>query len=324
MSSIDAKGRLYIDNSTLVSVAQCSTKAVMRYGLGYTTTGGSGAAEVGTVIHNALERFHKGQPPSECIAAALPDYRSLVPDTDRDRLLWGNVRAILEAWFARFPTLEHLPYSTKPDLVEIGFAQPLDAEGMIILCGRIDVVGILRDNQKWYVIDHKTTYKVDSIWLSQFQMCSQMSGYVWAAQQQLSGQVAGAIINAIEVSILPTSTRRCSRHAVPYNECSPQHLKAQFDLASRSQAMLEEWRKSALHLARRFLDLMERFGRRDRVGKLRTQGVFCEGCRWCEFAPWCASGRKEEQIPALFEHKPWEPYDHAFPDRPEESEPEGE
>jgi len=152
------------------------------------------------------------------------------------------------------------------------------------------------------VVDHKTTGWLTSMWVKQWGMSSQLTGYIWAARQFLRGyNVMGALINAIELPNLPMSEKKCAKHGVPFSQCGRYHGKSELiGPLVRTPYQVEIWRESAIELAKKLKAL---------VGvpltllhELPMEGMFNGGCHaygGCEFLRFCKSGRELRMIGQL-------------------------
>lgn len=332
---------LFIDNSTLSSVA-CSTEAVMRYGHGMTSqeeraylkAGTSGHAAVaawfkGSSKEEALDVFAYGSPCEQCQGTGNVDgacakctgtgrqrdgFKQWADDNQPpgDRLSFENTSRILSHWLDTHP-VSALPVIIDPALVEIGFAFPLTDDGSIVFCGRIDALVRAKQTGDCYVWENKFPGSVNPTYVRQFYLGSQLSGYQWAAEQHTNVPVMGSFVSACEFSKLPSSDRKCSTHAVQYAECG--HLHAKYELLgpiNRTPEALVEWRKTAIHLALKFRDLITRFPKLEQIHKVRMQGTFFNRCQFCAMFEWCRTGRRLDMVPALLMYEPWKPWDYAM------------
>lgn len=309
-----------VDNSTLKSIA-CSTRALMRYHHGFTSREEKATLEAGTAAHAALAAYLDPLGMGQGVAEFALDifdnaYREWAEANvaSGDRLSWANTRLILAQWFAKYP-LDALPFTVKH--VEIGFQFPLTPAGDIAVCGRMDGIVQMHADGALMVLEHKTTGNLSPWWLQKFYLDSQLSGYISGARAHLGGaNVVGAVLNAIEFKKLPDSTRKCRDHGTSYAECGIQHAKFEMTSVTRTPAMLEEWRKSALHLAKRWRDLKAKYPKLEQIPQVRTQGTFIEGfCGFCEMKDWCAAGRPMELVDSMFIKDPWDALDHAVTGR---------
>jgi hypothetical protein len=175
----------------------------------------------------------------------------------------------------------------------------------------LDAVVQGRHDGALYVLDHKTTGRLTPTWSEKFRNDSQMSGYVWAAQQTLGMPVVGVYINAIEYSQLPSAPRKCRTHGVEYAECGPLHARSELLIYTRSPEQLETWRQNAVALARTYRTLLYRFGDAplaEALTKPLMTGTFTNACSWCDFAKFCSAGRPQHYVDSMLIRSPWQPY----------------
>lgn len=308
-------GILYIDNSTLKAEGRCSTEVMLRYAYHYTTAEERATLRAGTAFHKLAEVHFRGGSPEEALAAFDEEYRdwALANVPVFDRLAYDNLIRIVSRWIEVHP-LSALPFTIQPDLVEIGFAFPLTDDGDIVLCGRLDGLPTYQDDL--YVLENKTTGKVNSDWLDGFSLDSQLTGYIWAAQQHTGRKVPGAFLNAVQFDKLPggitptgKSPQRCKEHGVLQSECGGLHATFRLVLVERTPEAIAEWKKTAIHLARRFRDRLTTHPTLEALHRLRMQGTFNGSCRWCGFKPFCKMGRPYDYINANMVYERWSPYD---------------
>lgn len=258
-----------------------------------------------------------------------------------DRLSATNVRAVLVAYLDR-NTRDDFPWITPKGRVEIGVAFDLYTTEHGCLCGhehvhkkskhspcprcpctrvqttiahvgRLDILGQLRtDPRVPCPVDHKTTYRIDAAFVNQYTMDSQLSGYLWDAGQFV-GKPAHelvAFINAIELSVLPSSNRVCAGHSVLYSECGPMHAKYQvIGPIERTRRQIEEWRSTAIALALKYRRMLHHTP--DTIHEVRTEGTFNGACGRCEYREWCLADRPANQVPKMFAQSQWEIWAHA-------------
>jgi len=317
-------GVYYVDNSTLKAVARCDTDAYLQYVCGYRLkqTEERAPLKSGTAIHEALATaFRAMASGSSALEAQILGFETLTNEyrdwalaeiPPNDRLGWPNISKLYNAWCE--VQLGSLPfYFTDPRMVEIGFAHPLDEDGEFVFYGRMDGIANHVIDDSWVVVEHKTTGRMDSLWANQWHMDSQVSGYIWAAQQH-NPEVFGCIINGIETSLLPSDEKRkCKLHGVPYSECGtwPDHLKRRLSgPITRTPEQILQWKKTALQLARRFQQMHKMLGVDPKqVEMLAMQGMFNASCKWCNVRDFCSVGRPIDRIDSMFEYAPWTPYD---------------
>lgn len=321
-------GRLAVDNSLLSAVARCSTEAVLRHVHGLTSPDERATLRSGSAAHEALAAYLTTGDAETAMATFEREYAAWSDANVAvdNRLSVTNLRRIMSAWFAAHP-LVSLPF--KVEVAEIGFAYPLadptactcdcDADAPrgaspaclcdchLVFCGRIDAIGTGDHDHATYVVEWKTTGAISSTWLTGFRMDSQLSGYIWAAQQHIGRPVVGAILGAIEFSKLPVSDRKCKDHGVPHSECYPAHLKSQIAIIQRTPKELARWRKDALHWARKYRDLERRYSDLNKLHGVVTGGKWNRSCAWCFAQDFCAVDRPIERIPSMFVEERWDP-----------------
>jgi hypothetical protein len=237
----DVESPLYIDNSTLRALAGCDLEAVLRYGWDYATRDERAMLLQGNAGHEALASYLRrdavinpgdANDVLDVTTTALYRYRELYEQwsdenlSPDDRLTYQNTARILEAWFDQHPH-DALPFSFPgPEFVEIGFAYPLTKDGDIVFCGRMDGLPVDRTSGLTALLEHKFTGNISADWLKTFKLDSQLSGYLWAAQQHLGdANVLGAYLNVLETRMVPGSDRKCKEHGVAFSECGLQHVK---------------------------------------------------------------------------------------------------
>lgn len=303
-----------VDNSILASTQTCETQATLRYVLGYDAAEDRAPLMAGTAVHAALAAWLKSRGNATIAIQALEkEYRTWATEhvlgTD-DRLSYANVLRVMSYWFDVHP-LSSWTVTVEPSLVEVGFAVPL--AGDVVFVGRADAVG--QDARgAWLVIEHKSSGRLDERWRRTHRLAAQLTGYTYAMQQHVNAPVLGALVNGIELSRLPNSQQKCRKHGVAYHECGALHARFEAFITQRTQEQHEEWKRSALALAREFLELKERVRSVDDLHNVRTNGQFIGACASCPFIEWCNLGRPTDDrtFNAMLTHAPWSPYDHAF------------
>jgi len=308
---------LTVDNTILAATAACSTKAAMRYVLGLVPIEqetDSGPMIAGQAAHAALDGFLRTGDADKALeefdAVYVPYLAAREaagnPIPDNDRLAPANVKACLEEWMQTHQTL---PYTVDPQRVEVGFSVPLALE--VTFVGRMD--GLVQTQGAWYVLEHKTTGRMDTRWRARFRSSAQITGYVWAATVQEKLPVVGCYVNGIEFAKLPSDDKRkCRTHGVAYAECGMHHARSDLVVELRSPAQLEQWQQTAVQMAQRFLRLREVVKGPEDVRTLPMEGTLTGECVWCPFQTWCMLGRPAEAAKVMFREERWEPYKHAF------------
>lgn len=335
----DKHGTFYCDN-TLFSSTVCQTRAIMRHHHGFTTSSTRGSAKLlaGSAGHKAMEPWLRGEGVEAALQVFEAEYR---PWSDEhldfeDACAWQNCADVLQGWFDDHPR-QRFPLIVEPENIEVGFQVPLVDEcatcgytehlhptaatlnkpscskyvPAFVFYGRLDAFGRRRDDGRLFALDHKFTTRVTDDYMDQYRMDSQMSGYVWGAQQSLGEEVAGVYINAVQMfTRLPYALeRRCATHTVKTKECRLLHTNYQLQPYTRTPEQLADWHTTAVALARDFKQLCQTYPDLADVPKLRMEGTFHKECRWCEFKQWCEAGRNVDYAPSVLEYSPWAPFD---------------
>jgi len=304
---------IVVDNTILSMTAKCSTLAVTRGVLGYTAKEESANLRAGSACHACWATYFRGGTADEALAAlaACDDFEVWAGEhvEATDRLAFGNVSRIMRRWIETHPR-ERLPFVIDADKVEVYFESPLTDEGDIVYCGIMDALG--QYNGAYYNIENKTTGRLDQSWLRAQRMSAQISGYHWLAEQYLGAPIAGTFINVQELSRLPSDpSRKCKEHGVAYAECGALHSKAEIGIDSRTPTRLAEWKKTAIHLAKKYRELL-RYNDLGMIQKVRMQGTTNNSCRWCAFSEWCYMERDSGYAASNFTYDPWAPRERAL------------
>lgn len=223
---------LFIDNSSLERFTTCPRSAQYyiekkregieeREGLGF-----------GKRIHQILEARYMLHPNvldpetgNAMRSTAERVFADWVPGDGSFRTL-STAMGFIDAYNATYPveafhTLD-LPNGRKG--VEVPFAIPLcslDVEGhpiKVIWTGRIDL--IYKREERVYIMDHKTTSMMGPTYFKEFELSSQVFGYVWAVQKLLGVTIDGFCVNALAFR-KPTKTGKALellRHIVPIDQ----------------------------------------------------------------------------------------------------------
>ena len=310
-------GPLYIDNSTLRAVAACDTQAILRYAHDLTSPEEIAVLKSGTDAHEALRAYFTGSTPDAALREFTNRYTTWasanVPsDGYLSRLLPTNLTTILRTWFETHP-ISALPFTPRRNMVEIPFQFPLDDNGDIIYTGALDLV--VKDAEVDFApCDHKTTGRISADWVSTFRNDSQFSGYMWACSQHTGEPVTRGYVNAIEFSQLPTSDRKCTKHNLPFSECSTEHATSRIILITRTPGQITKWKHDALKLARRYARWLTLYGTSlDSILRTTQAGSFFGNCRFCTFSEFCANGMPTRSLLSMYSKSHWNPLDRRPP-----------
>src|SRR5258708_533070 len=165
---------IIVDNSTLTAMATCPTQAALRYVLGLTMDEDRGPLVAGRMAHAILAEYPAGATVDEALrhaeVVAYLEWATASVEAN-DRLSGENVTKIMRRWMETHP-VSGLPFTVQPELVEVGFAVPLDDD--VIFVGRMDALA--RDSSgAWYVIEHKTTGWLNEQWRKRFKTSGQIT-----------------------------------------------------------------------------------------------------------------------------------------------------
>ena len=306
---IDESGTLRVDNTILRSVATCDTQAIIRHVLGYTSIDESRYFASGRAGHAARAEWHRTR--GDVTKAMLvfdAEYKdwaeaNIEPD---DRLSWSNVRRCTERWLRKH-TPESFPLV--PVQVEQTLETPLTEDGSIVYVLKMDLLGEDAMDQSLWVCDTKTTGRITMDWKKAFRNDSQLTGYVWGAQQIFQKPVVGAYIDAVEYARLPSATnRKCKEHGVLYSECGDQHATSEVFAVQRTPEQLRQWRTAtAIPLARRYRALCEAFADTANIQKAVQQGTATGACPWCFANEFCGISRPVDGLATMFQLDRWDP-----------------
>ena len=323
---------LYVDNSTLGTLVQCSTKAILRYGYNVVPVEYINAPmQAGIDMHVALENwfiFGDEQMAYEAFrATGYPEFAAKHIEPG-DRYDTDNLLAVLSSWFEQKPA-NSLPYIIHPDYIELPFEVLLNSDDTgIRFVGRIDAIveskRFLDANRPVtkpmrFVVDNKTTGQRQLSWNKQWKMSSQLSGYIFAAQEMFYGEfeINAAFLNKIDTGVVPNSNRKCSRHGVTYAECGWLHPPHEvIGPEMRSPAQLDNWRRNAYVLAHKWKQMLHQQWSEPNIKRVPQEGQFAYNvCNHCEYMDYCLSGRPKHYP---FKREDWQPGDTAshLPDNP--------
>ena len=310
---------LRVDNSRLTSVATCDTQAVLQYIHGYQGKDEPAPRMGGKMGHASMAEFFKTLGDAEHALGVFTElYKGFsdqhkLKDGEFAQWSWENMFAVLGHYFSTHE-IGQFPFTPIVESVETPVVAKLD-EGIELWC-MLDMLGRENVTGGLYPVDHKFRGSgISHWWLRQFVRGSQLTGYMWAAQQQTGEVVPGAYLNAIDMKKLPDlrykkdgSPYKCNKHSCPVTECRMLHSEHQLKIVTRSPQAIEDWRREAVGLARRFKALGKAFGDIELIQYAGVQGTFNGGCTFCGFKDWCNAGRRVELIEGMLIHSPWEPW----------------
>lgn len=314
---------LYVDNTTLTTYKSCKTLAMVTYGYNLQPPDVHNTPmQAGIALHHGVETYYLTQDIEAAVDAFVHNYRdhdrNAIADSN-DRYSMVNLIKALTSWEERNKPITW-EYIIHPDLVEIPFEVLLNPNDPTIrFVGRLDalVEGKKLPDQPdrrpvRFVLDNKSTGQNITVFNRQFIMSSQLSGYIYAAQQTYGDQfdINAAYIMVISTQTPPSSNARCARHGAKYTECGYLHPPhGPIGPFFRSPGQIEEWRVNAYNLAIQWRDALRRqIDKRDLAGVL-MDGMFQYGqCNTCSLLDFCRAGRPAHYG---FEYREWLPGDLA-------------
>lgn len=300
---------LDIDNSGLTPIGECTTKTAL-VALDYGGRSDSrDAMDAGNVFHAGLETHYKGGTQDDSFEAFDNAYAELFPPekpANEDRLSLGNLQDIFGVYLSKHP-LAAEPFEVISAETIIGC--PLDDEGTINIWAKRDLM--VRDLATGFTLplDHKTTGAVNHRWQSGWQLCSQLPGYAWITHKETGQYCPGAYVNALEIRLLPNSTRRCATHAMPYNECRLEHAVFKLLYYDYPQYVVDGWRSTAIMLAKRYMMIKKAYPTLDHIAHAPQEGLFNRSCTFCQFKKYCQAGRPAHAVDNFLAYNhfaPWE------------------
>lgn len=298
-----------VDNTRLSAAACCDTQYVLRHKFGFVTVEGNDAANVGIAVHKGFEGHFRLMSIEDSLGAFRQEYYSLLgPDPVVDeRLGYNNVETILGEWMRAHP-VEKLPFIHNPQVVDVAVDVPL-GEGFRFWA-KIDLpeIQMKADGLSW-IMDHKSTGKINTWWLKKFKLASQLTGYTWGEGRRTGRKITGALLNVVELSLLPSSSRKCKTHGVKYSECRAQHANWQVFALTRTEEVLQSWHRDALGLAKVCRDLLEWYPTVDYIPAIPQRGMFNGSCQLCDYLKFCQAGRPLSRINQWFKVEEWAPWD---------------
>lgn len=302
---------IQVDNTLLCDIAKCDAAGIARHGLGLRGTEEKVAADIGNVFHTALEQHFRGAGKDVVLGVLQAEHEKLFPNNiqpSEDRFTLANCLKIMGRYCDIRP-VERFPFEPVQFERTVGFELAED----ITFYAKRDLLVRDKNSGMTAPLDHKTTRTITDWWSKRFRMTSQMSGYIWAGQQE-SGQPCGeCYVNAIEVGLVPASSRKCATHKVPYAECGIEHIRFELLIYERSPEMIEAWKRDAIILARQFDVLRRAFPTVEHLPFARRNGAFNDSCTFCEFKKWCKVGFDAGMMNGLVESERWEPWATAAP-----------
>ena len=178
------KNRIW-DYTTIDMFQRCRKNYYWRIVRKLDTITVSPALEFGGAIHNALDVYY-----TDGLVKAIGKFRETYKDREGDEIRTVENGAKALEWYAKVYANEPFKMLGKP---EVGFVFPI---GDILWGGRMDLP-VEWDDQLW-VMEHKTTSRLDYNYFKQFALDKQITSYCVGAEAFFNRKCIGCIINVIE------------------------------------------------------------------------------------------------------------------------------
>lgn len=167
--------------------------------------------------------------------------------------------------------------------IEFSFAEPLDFKhpvtgNPILYTGRADLVAEYAGGV--YVFDEKTASQLGPSWSRQWELRSQFTGYVWAAQRT-GLNVSGACVRGVSILKTKYDTQQALTYRTPY-EVNRWLAQVNRDLQRMQECWEAGWWDYNLDHA-------------------------CAEYGGCQFQRVCKSDSPESWLPMYFERRVWDP-----------------
>lgn len=288
------------DYSTLDTFQTCRKKYYWWYVRGLNAKTKSMALIFGQNIHDALDVFYRG----EGIDKAIQLYEATHVDREGDDLRTvANGKKLLE-WYGRLYQNEPFKPLMKP---ESGFVFHLTDD--ILYGGRMD---LLADwNGQMWVVEHKTTSKLGSMFFRQFDLDKQPTGYIMAAEAFSKRECQGCLINAVQpwkdVKRVSAKTKRPEEHFVR----AP---------LTKTKEQKERFRLNVARIVRDILWCEEN----NEFYEAEKKDVCFSYNYDCPYKELCRFGENEKVIAREYVVERWEPYKLAQVEKKVEEVKDGE
>lgn len=164
--------------------------------------------------------------------------------------------------------------------VELPFKHPNSGQPLYY-AGRYDMCATDK-NGRYYAVDEKTTKNISSGWMNQWDLDSQMTGYIWSILQKYGDVEAMAQIRAV---------------GIQQYDCSHVELPI-----TRSKWMIEEWYATLMHDVARMIGYYSA----GLFPKALNSNACAPYTRACEMAMLCMSESPEQRMDQ-YHVKIWNP-----------------
>lgn len=205
----------HISPTSRSSFVICKQQWFWRYCMGVRPGGRSIHLEAGAAFADALEATRKafytqGYSEQDAFGIGMATLEDAYPKDADERIVGAKslsgMAGALRYYFDTWPLASDYftPMQFGPEHgVEFTFSIPLpiehpDTGEPLVFEGRIDMIAQYKQDGVIWVIDDKTTSALGPSWRKQWELDSQITAYVWAAQQ-FKYPAAGAIIRGLGI-----------------------------------------------------------------------------------------------------------------------------
>lgn len=299
-----------IDNTIRKAIATCQTMAAYRHIDNLRPVGAPSVdLHFGACFATGIETARK----SFFVVGMAPDAARFV-GIDRAREAWGDfvlpydsksnktldrLMSAINYYFEQWPLGEDglTPVEDGIECMfdfEIPIAHP-DTDILLRYAGRYDMLAS-DSNGRLYVVDEKTTSRLGESWVSQWDLDTQMTGYIWSVQQQIKSNwhYAGNTF----VDEMPEIMAQIRGLSILKNDFG--HVEIPI---IRPQWMIDRWYKQLLRDVILWRDayLANEFG-------LALHSNACTSYnRPCDYATLCLSPNPERLIAGSYQEVVWNP-----------------
>ncbi len=302
-------GQYIVDNSALMAKRTCTLKWALGYCLGLQVKGERADSLAGKAIHAAVAQHRRGFDGPTSLKAFDDMYRAWSETHPvEERLSHANLNDILATYLAAH-SLSKMPFVPIAQYVEAGITVPL-CEGINVFA-LIDCPAQDAQTGALVAVDTKSTGNITAWWTKKYRLSSQLIEYAWAMEQAFQQPCERVYVDAIEMKKLPDmSSTKCRTHKVAQSECRLMHAKWELLVVNVSAAKKEQWRRDAIQTALecRALDPAVKAVGVNGLSAWPQEGMFNNGCTFCDYADFCAGDRSPQLAASLLEYRPWEPW----------------
>ena len=189
-------GRMIATQTMLSSFRSCRRACEWRYVHQLVPLEENAVLHFGSVIHRALEVWHRDRHLDRALAVIDAAYVNRAADAS-ERADWSNARAMMRGYAARYPT-EEFEVICLEKVFEGPIVNPATGahSRKLAFAGRID--GIVRLERKYFVLETKTTARIDEAYLEGLWISHQPVYYSIFAREVLGIPVVGILWNVLE------------------------------------------------------------------------------------------------------------------------------